>query len=136
MIQTIDFTVQNPVNASNYSLYNYESCNFDSEYTCWATFGPGAFYEFYLDLPELQSVNITFELCSATINGQSDCPIDITVNGQPLVTGFDPHIYTFYTQTWTIPESMLNVGNNVIIFKQISGNTIVFMKYTSVDIQV
>ena len=136
MLQTIDFTVANPISASNYLLYKYENCNFEPEYACWATFGPGSLYEFYLELPELQSVNLTFQLCSAAINGQSDCPIDITVNGQPIVTGFDPHIYNFYDQTWTVPESMLNVGTNIIILQQISGTTEVFIKYASTDIQV
>lgn len=132
--QTIDFTVPNPSATANYSLPLYQGCDYNQMYTCWSINCVQGFFKFNLNLPKKQGVNLIFQLCSSTLNGTSNCPINITVNGQLLVSGFDPHIYNFYDMVWSVSADMLQAGNNEIILKLVGGSTKVFMRYAIVDI--
>ncbi|WP_138429826.1 phosphatidylinositol-specific phospholipase C domain-containing protein [Fodinibius saliphilus] len=132
--QTIDFTVPNPSKTTNYSLPLYQGCDYNSQYDCWSINYVNGFFKFNLELPKKQGVNLIFQLCSATVHGKSNCPIDITVNGELLVSSFDPHIDHFYDMVWSVPADMLKAGDNEIVMKLVGGHTKVFMKYAIVDI--
>lgn len=134
MKQTIDFSVPNPVATANYSLPLYQECDFNGAYRCWSINFVDGFFKFNLRLSQKQGVNLIFQLCSSVVNGVSNCPINIIVNGQLLVSGFDPHIINFYDMVWSVPAAMLNTGDNEIILKLIGGNTKVFMRYAIVDL--
>ncbi len=132
--QTIDFTRPDPQQTANYSLPLYQGCDFNAPYSCWSINYVDGFFKFNLKLAQKQGVNLIFQLCSSTVNGTSNCPISITVNGQLLVSGFDPHITSFYDMVWSVPAKMLQAGDNAIVLKLIGGNTKVFMRYAIVDL--
>lgn len=132
--QTIDFTVPNPAATANYSLTLYKGCQYNQAYNCWSINYVQGFFKFNLYLPKKQGVNLIFQLCSSTVNGTSNCPINITINGQLFVSGFDPHNYTFYDMVWSVPKEMLHDGNNEIVLVLVGGSTKVFMRYAIVDI--
>ncbi|MCW4113463.1 hypothetical protein NPA31_000630 [Aurantimonas sp. MSK8Z-1] len=132
--QTIDFSTPNPIQTDNYSLPLYQGCDFNAPFACWSINYVGGFFKFNLSLAQQQGVNLIFQLCSATSNGASNCPIDITVNGQTIARAFDPHIATFYDMVWSVPASMLRAGDNEVILKLVGGSTKVFMRYAIVDL--
>ncbi|WP_300543993.1 hypothetical protein [Maricaulis sp.] len=132
--QTIDFTRPDPARTANYSLPLYQGCDYNPTYTCWSINYVDGFFKFNLKLDQQQGVNLIFQLCSSIVNGTTNCPISITVNGQLLVTGFDPHITSFYDMVWSVPASMLKAGDNEIVLKLIGGNSKVFMRYAIVDL--
>ncbi|KAF6244927.1 phosphatidylinositol-specific phospholipase C domain-containing protein [Nitrosopumilus sp. b2] len=132
--QTIAFTTPNPSATANYSLPLYKGCDYNSQYNCWSINYVNGFFKFNLNLPKKQGVNLIFQLCSALVHGTSNCPINITVNGKLLVSGFDPHISSFYDMVWSVPSDMLQAGDNEIILSLSGGHTQVFMRYAIVDI--
>jgi hypothetical protein len=133
--QTIDLTSPNPASQANYSLSHYDQSGYNQPFQCWSINGVQGFINFTLNLPKKQGVNLMFQLCSSTYLGNSNCPINITVNGQLLVSGFDPKIYGFYDMLWSVSPEMLNAGNNEITLTLARGaSTKVFVRYATVDI--
>lgn len=134
--QTIDFTVPNPTATANYSLPLYQGCDYNQPYKCWSINYVGGFFKFNLKLPQKQGVNLIFQLCSSAVQGSTNCPIDITVNGHEIVKGFDPHIMTFYDMVWPISAEYLQAGDNEIRMTLSGGYSKVFMRYAIVDLNV
>lgn len=133
--QTIDFSVANPSSTENYSLPLFKHCNFNPNFNSWVINSKGGFFQFNLNLPQQQGVNLIFRLCGTTNEqNQTDCPISITINDQPFVGSFDPHISNFYDMVWAVPGNMLHAGNNKIVLTLIGGTTMVAIKNAVVDI--
>lgn len=65
-----------------------------------------------MKLPQQQGVNLIFQLCGSVVNGSTNCPIDITVNGHEIVKGFDPHIVSFYDMVLSVSADYLQAGDN------------------------
>tara|TARA_R110002051_G_scaffold324773_2_gene423681 strand:+ start:69339 stop:70694 length:1356 start_codon:yes stop_codon:yes gene_type:complete len=134
MKQTINFTTPDPAATANYSLPQYVGCGFNPPYTCWTIATVGGYFKFNLRLDQQQGVNLIFQLCSSLVNGTTNCPINITVNDTLLVSGFDPHITSFYDMVWSVPASMLRAGDNEIVMTLSGGFSQVFMRYAIVDL--
>jgi len=132
--QTINFSVANPSATENFSLPLYNYCDYEPAYRCWSIGRVNGFFKFNLSLPQQQGINLVLQLCSSIYNGVMNCPISISVNGNLLVSAFDPHIDDFYDMVWSVPASMLNAGNNEIIVTLIGGTSKVFLRYAIVDL--
>lgn len=113
-LQTIAFNVSNPSATANYSLPLYQGAGFRSDFSTWAILQGGGFMKFNLQLPSQQGAVLIYELCSSTVDGRSNCPITITVNGSAIVSGFDPHNPNFYGVAWYVSASLLKAGANEI----------------------
>lgn len=132
-LQTIAFNVSNPSATANYSLPLYQGAGFRSDFSTWAILQSGGFMKFNLQLPSQQGAVLIYEFCSSTVNGQSNCPITITVNGQAIVSGFDPHNPNFYGVAWYVSASLLQAGaNEIIVTLDQSASTQVFMRAAGV----
>lgn len=131
-LQTIAFNVPNPSATANYSLPLYQGAGFRSDFSTWAILQSGGFMKFNLQLPSQQGAVLIYELCSSTTNGQSNCPITITVNGKAIVSGFDPHNDNFYGVSWYVSAGLLKAGaNEIIVTLDSNATTQVFMRAAS-----
>ena len=129
--QTIDFTTPNPGAKANFSLSESEGCSYNETYNCWSIDFVGGHFWFNLNLPRDRGVNLSFQLCSAAVDGVSNCPISLFVNRHTVVSNWDPHVSTFYDQAWYIPDSQLDPGDNEIILQLAGGTTKVFLRYVT-----
>lgn len=129
-LQIIDFSVPNPSQTANYSLPLYQGAGYRSDFSTWALLEVGGFMKFNLNVnaPDENGAVLTFEMCSSTVNGKSDCPTTITVNGTEIVSNYDPHIASFYWASWYVPASLLKQGPNEVIISLTGGSTQVFIK--------
>ena len=129
-LQIIDFSVPNPSQTANYSLPLYQGAGYRADFSTWALLQVGGFMKFNLDVnvPSDEGVILTFELSSSTIDGKSDCPTTISVNGTEIVKNYDPHIASFYWASWYVSPDIIKQGDNEVIISLTGGNTQVFIK--------
>lgn len=129
-LQIIDFSVPNPSQTADYSLPLYQGAGYRADFATWAILQVGGFMKFNLNVSALteNGVILTFEMASSTVDGKSDCPISITVNGTEIVSNYDPHISSFYWASWYVPADIINQGANEVIVSLTGGSTQVFIK--------
>ena len=129
-LQVIDFSVPNPSQTANYSLPLYQGAGFRPDFSTWALLQIGGFMKFNLDVnaPTENGVVLTFEMCSSTVDGKSDCPTTITVNGMEIVSNYDPHNASFYWASWYVPANIIKQGANEVVVTLTGGSTQVFIK--------
>jgi len=129
-LQIIDFSVPNPSQTGNYSLPLYQGAGYRADFATWALLEVGGFMKFNLDVnsPANEGVVLTFEMCSSTVDGKSDCPTTITFNGTEVVSNYDPHIASFYWASWYVVPDLIKQGANEVLVTLTGGNTQVFIK--------
>ncbi len=132
--QTIDFSVADPKRTENLSLPLYQGAEYRNDFDTWSLVQGGGFMKFNLSLTEAIPVAFTMNICAALVNGKANCPITITVNGKVFVKSYSEHNANFHDVTWTIPGSMLQVGNNeIVVSLDTSATTQLFIKAVGVD---
>ena len=131
-VEKIDFSVPNPSATAHFSLPLYQGASYNGQYSSWWINYVGGFMRFKLNLPTLCGTALILRLCSSLVDGKSDCPITITVNGQTLVSGWDPHNGNFYNKSWYMPTTMLRQGDNEIVVTLSGGSTAVFLQAASI----
>ncbi len=91
-----------------------EGSRYRNDLRSWAIQNRGGFIEFRLDLDAPLAITLDFTLCSGLVNGKTDCPIAIVVNGERLVAGFDPHLVNWYDKNLVVRPELLVAGANTI----------------------
>ncbi len=134
--QSMDFSIPAPTPTANYSLAQSQGCSFSSQYKCWTADVVGAFFKFKLTLDQPQDIQLLFQLCSSLVEGKTDCPVTLTVNGIVLVNNFDPHIVNFYGIGWTANAGILKAGANDVLLRLAGGHTKVFLRSAGIGIPV
>lgn len=112
--QTINFSVPNPSQTANLSLPLFQGAGFRSDFSTWSLLENGGFMQFNLNLSAPCRVAWGMSVCAALVNGVSNNPVSITVNGFPFITGYSDHNANFHPVQWVIPPSLLKAGNNNI----------------------
>ncbi len=132
--QKINFSVPDPAATANLSLPLYQGAGYRSDYKTWSLLTGGGFMKFNLSLPGAIPVTFSMSLCASLVNGQSNCPISITVNGKSLVNSYSDHNANFHTASWTIAANLLSEGNNeIIVTLDNSATTQLFINSVAVD---
>lgn len=129
-IEFIDLTQDKAVSTMDFEVRDRKGVRYRKEYECWAIVERNGWINFNLSWPECRSggANFVLRLCSATVQGVSDCPVEVSVNGNVIVSDFDPHIYNYYNRAWYIPERLLKPSENEVIFRLKEGRTQVFIQ--------
>jgi hypothetical protein len=132
--QTIDFKVPNPSATAQLSLPLYQGAGYRADFKTWSLLVNGGFMLFNLNLSEAIPVAFTLSVAASLVNGQSNCPITITVNGAVFVKSYSDHNDNFHPVSWTIPAAMLHTGDNRIqVTLDASATTQLFINATTVD---
>ncbi|MET3135040.1 hypothetical protein AAKU55_005343 [Oxalobacteraceae bacterium GrIS 1.11] len=137
--QSISFTTSSFHGTANFAVTSTSAFDWEADHACHAlnitSASYGAYINFNINLVQSQEVSLILQLSSSVTNGQSNCPINIYVNGQPLISKFDPHIGQFYSQVWPIPASMLAAGDNSLtVSLDHSATTPVFVGLAAIDL--
>ena len=136
-IETINLNTPSPSATSIFSMPLYQGASFNSQYGTWWINYVGGFMRFNLNLSgqDMSNIGVVINciLCSTTVNGVSNCPLTISVNGTNVVVNWDNHNNNFYSISWAVPLNLLNSGSggNTIQFTLTGGNTAVMIKQVS-----
>lgn len=132
--QTVNFSVANPSATSNLSLPLYQGAGFRADFSTWSLLQDGGFMKFNLALDTAIPVMWEMTVCASLVNGVSNNPISITVNGNKFVNSYSDHNCGFHTVQWTIPANLLQAGNNeVIVSLDQTASTQLFIQAVTVD---
>ncbi len=108
---------------TSFTLTSLGASVYRDQYKTWSL-NSGNGLSFSLALTHLGSVQLGFVTAAALVNGQANNPIQISVNGQNLLTSAfadtNPNWHTVY---WNIPQSMLKATSNTVEFKLDSSAT-------------
>ncbi|MCP4221491.1 MAG: hypothetical protein GY765_43105 [bacterium] len=127
-IDELDLSVAEPVPAPSFSMGANKGAVYDKDKKTWWINEIGGYIAFKLKLQTLHGINLILKLQSIAVSEKSDCPITISVNGANIVENFDPNIYTFYNQSFYLPLSYLQVGDNEIKVQLPDGTTGVYLQ--------
>lgn len=132
--QTVDFSVPNPSATSNLSLPLYQGAGYRADFKTWSLLQDGGFMKFNLALDTAIPVSWTMVVCASLVNGVSNNPISITVNGASFVNSYSDHNANFHDVNWTIPANLLKAGNNeIIVTLDQQASTQLFIQAVTVD---
>lgn len=132
--QTMNFSVDNPVPTANLSLVTSQGTGFRPEYSTWSFLANGGFMQFNLSLDAPCRVLWNMSVCAADVDGSTNNPLSITVNGFPFITGYSDHSTGFHADMWTIPPSLLKAGNNdITVTLDVSATTQLFIQGVTVS---
>jgi hypothetical protein len=132
--QTIDFSVPNPKATAQFSMPLYQGAGFRSDFKTWSLLNNGGFMKFDLQIPQAIPVDLTLTLCASLVQGQANCPITITVNGQTFVRSYSDHDANFHKKTFVIPQELLHPGSNEVIVRlDYTATTQLFIQAATVD---
>jgi len=132
--QTIDFSVPNPSATAQLSLPLYQGAGYRADFKTWSLLHNGGFMLFRLYVSEAIPVQLTLSAAASLVNGQSNCPITITVNGAVFVSSYSDHNPNFHPVSWVIPANLLRAGDNDIrITLDMSATTQLFINAVTVD---
>jgi hypothetical protein len=132
--QGIDFSVPNPAASAQLSLPLYQGAGYRADFKTWALLESGGFMKFNLLVCVAIRVDILPNVCASLVGGKANCPISVTVNGQPFVPSYADTNPNFHPVKWVIPQSMITAGNNTIVFTLLpSATTQLFINYVTVS---
>lgn len=112
--QTIDLTIPNPMCTAQLSMPLYQGAGYRQDFKTWSLLVNGGFMKFQLALADPIPTTLTLGLCAALVQGRANCPITITANGRPVVTGYADTDANFHPKTFQIQPEWLVAGNNEI----------------------
>lgn len=127
---TIDFTNSNGYN----NILSFSSIvgKYRDDLKSWSLFYSGSSYAkfnlFLSNKPSQKKVKIGFTLCSGLKSGVTNCPVDILINNNVILSNFDPHSIGFYDFECPVDSSILKQGDNLITIRLCSSaSTCVFI---------
>jgi hypothetical protein len=112
---SISFETPSPSATDIMSLPLFNGCRYDARYNAWQIAAPGGFMKFNLVLDQPRLVAITMNFCSMSSGGRTNNPFSISVNGQSLLSNYDPHNVDFHDEQWLVPANWTVAGNNTIM---------------------
>ena len=118
---TVSFSSATPSHASTLRYNPDESLFFDYQqnYDTWeiSSYGPmpqqGKMTLMY-QADGNDAVVLNMLLCGALVQGQLDCALDITINGQTFIGAFPVSSSMFFTASWYVPKGTMKAGWNTI----------------------
>ncbi len=128
-IDELDLSVAKPLPSGSFSMDSTKGAVYDNEKKTWWINEIGGYISFKLTLDTLHGINLILRLQSMAVNGKSDSPITITVNGADIVENYDPHIYTFYNQSFYLTTTDLKQGDNEIKVQLLGGTNGVYLQH-------
>lgn len=109
-IETIMLNTPDPTGTPVFSMGPSVGASYDGSHFCWRITVPGGGMNFNLnlsgyDLPNL-GVTLMLVLSSADYPGETYGPLNVKVNGSPVVSDWDSQEDTFYQISWAIPPAL------------------------------
>ena len=126
--ESIDFFLEKPISRSSLKLEQTVGCNYRSDMSAWEIKDSRGYFEFTINLGEKHGVGIVLRSCSSLVNGSTNCPITVSINGNNLITGYDPHQVHWYDKLFYIPPTMMTVGDNTLRVQADGGSTVFFLQ--------
>jgi hypothetical protein len=111
---TVDLSVPEPNRTPQFWLQAHDGAGYRADFKTWSLLSNGGFLLFDVSLGVAIPIKLTLSLCAALVGGKANCPITITVNNRPLVSGYKDTNPNFHPVDWEVPQSFLHTGLNAI----------------------
>jgi len=94
--------------------FDFTGMIFRPDYNTWSFFNDGGTLTVTFTLPETMPIKLSLKLCAALVDEKANCPIDIQIDGESVVSErFDtnPH---FHYVNYDIDAKHLHGGENTL----------------------